>query len=99
MDNYLALVLKHGENPNLEDADGDTVFVYAMICKRRAEKVKPLVEAGGDVEHRNHRGQTPVCWTGPFYDCMLALLEAGADYRIANGTGCDLILDSKMQRT
>jgi ankyrin repeat protein len=92
MDNYLAIVLKHGGDPNLEDMDGNTVFVYAMICQHRAEKVKSLVDAGGDVNHRNHRGGTPILQMGSFYDYLLALLEAGADYRIAEEHGFDLIL-------
>jgi uncharacterized protein len=99
MDNYLKLVLKHGGNPNLEDIDGNTVFVYAMICKRRAEKVKPLVDAGGDINHRNRKGKTALMQTGPFYDYMLALLEAGGDYRVADDRGWDLILQLENSRT
>lgn len=99
MDNYLSLVLSHGGNPNLEDENGDNVFVYSMGNRYSRDKVRPLVAAGGDVNHRNHRGQTPVMLALPSYDYMLGLLEAGADYRISDNLGWDLILLLENSRT
>ena len=95
MDNYLKLVLEHGGNPNGEDLDGETpLFCVKETARRVPEKIRLLLDAGADINHRNSQGETPlvsaVVWRK---DYLLCLLKAGADYRIADNGGGDLILD------
>jgi hypothetical protein len=93
MDNYLEQVLRHGGNPNLEDPDGNTPIFYATPPERMREKIRLLLDAGADINHRNRQGKTPVMtdklWR---YDYVLILLEAGADYRTADENGLDSVL-------
>ncbi len=95
MDNYLELVLKHGGNPNQEDIDGDTPLASVRWSNRKIpEKIKLLLDAGGDINHRNAQGKTPLlCANLQNSECILCLLNAGADYRIASSNkGWDPIL-------
>jgi hypothetical protein len=93
MDDYLENVLRHGGNPNLEDADGDTPVFYAVPPNRMREKIVLLLNAGAEINHRNRRGETPIMsadwWR---YDYVLILLQAGADYRIPDDKGWDCVL-------
>jgi hypothetical protein len=91
MDNYLKLVLKHGGNPNIEDANGETPIFY-MGGSNVSEKTHLLCDAGADLNHRKSCGATPLIerTTAPSY--VLCLLKAGADYRMANDNGWDLVL-------
>lgn len=101
MDGYLELVLKHGGNPNLEDLEGNTPLFYAFWPRRTRENIRLLLGAGADSNHRNHLGKTPVMSDGACkrcYDYKLALLEFGADYRIADNQGWDLILQLEDKR-
>ncbi len=93
MDNYLEQVLKHGGNPNLEDLEGNTPIFYATYSRRTREKIRLLLSAGADINHRNQRGETPIMTRGRCYDYKLCLLEFGADYRIADDYGWDLVLE------
>jgi hypothetical protein len=98
MDNYLKLVLQHGGNPNLPDKEGNTPI---CLCYGRLEKAKLLLDSGADINHRNHRGETPViaaCGRTIPSDFLLALLKAGADYRIPDNNGLDLILTIEWHR-
>jgi hypothetical protein len=98
MDNYLEQVLRHGGNPNLEDPDGNTLIFYATHPQRTHEKIRLLLAAGADINHRNRRGMTPIMVKGLCYDYKLALLKAGADYRIADDDGWDLVLKLERMR-
>jgi uncharacterized protein len=92
MDHYLKLVLQHGGNPNLPDKEGNTPI---CSCYGRLEKAKLLLDSGADINHRNHRGETPViaaCNRTVPSEFLLPLLKAGADYRIPDDNGMDLIL-------
>jgi uncharacterized protein len=99
MDNYLTLVLKHGGNPNAEDLDGRTpLFTAIKFTPHAAIKIAELTRFGADINHRDAAGQTAVSEaTGcGRYKAALTLLQAGADYRIPNSNGWDLIL--KLER-
>jgi hypothetical protein len=94
MDNYLKIVLENGGNPNLEEADGQTpLFHVAKSFERIPDKVKLLLDAKADIDHRNTHGQTALL-RGVFLrrECLLCLLSAGADYRIADNNGWDFVL-------
>lgn len=94
MDNYLKLVLEHGGNPNAEDQDGQTPLFAAMkYGPHAARKIGELTRCGADLNHMDNRGYPAVylAAAGP-YDSTLALLEAGADYRIPAPNGWDLVV-------
>jgi hypothetical protein len=96
MDNYLKLVLEHGGNPNIQDAEGKTPLFYfrSSVPSKLADRICLLLGAGADINHKDEGGQTPlVACIGRDSDYLLRLLEAGADYRIADDNGRDLILN------
>ena len=94
MDNYLNLVLEHGGDPNVEDLSGDTpLFCVRRNIRRVPEKIQLLLDAGADINHRNHQGATPLASAvGRSHICVLCLLKSGADYRIVDNKGLDPIL-------
>ena len=91
-DGYLERVLRHGGNPNLEDADGNTPIARYQQTDR---KMHILFAAGADINHKNRKGETAVMaqqhnwWAYPY---AISLLKAGADYRIADNDGWDLVV-------
>ena len=95
MDNYLKFVLQHGGNPNITDVNGKTPLFYLglSIPRKVRERVRLLVEAGGDLNHRDSQGCTPLnACIGRETDYLLCMLDAGADYRIPDNGGSDVIL-------
>ncbi len=94
LDPYLGLVLKHGGDPNIQDSDGRTpIFCLSRgIRQTLPERLRLLLDAGADINHRNRRGWTPIitCYRGG--EWALCLLRAGADYRITDNDGSDAIL-------
>ena len=95
MDNYLKIVLQHGGNPNIEDVDGRTLLFYLprSVPQKVRERVRLLVRAGADVNHSDHQGRVPLnACMGDESDYLLSLLEGGADYRIPDNRGSDIIL-------
>jgi hypothetical protein len=90
MENYLRLVLEHGGNPNAEDAIGRTPLFYAHT----PESIAELLRFGADIEHRDRTGFTALYSeiAGRSSGGALALLKAGADYRIAEHKGWDVVL-------
>jgi len=57
------------------------------------EKTKLLIDAGADMNHKDYQGETPLVGAVPWRkDYILCLLEAGADYRIADDRGWDVML-------
>jgi len=97
MDNYLMLVLEHGGDVNQEDLSGRTPLFAAVFTRRVAKKIRLLLDAGADINHRDCQGATAVARASSVAfsrssDSALALLDAGADYRIPGDKGFDLIL-------
>jgi hypothetical protein len=95
MENYLGLAIKHGGNPNIQDDEGDTPLfeLRRSIPGKARERIRMLIDAGADVNHRNHRGWTPLIAAGETEaDYALALLAVGADYRLVDNRGGDFIL-------
>lgn len=92
MDNYLRLVLEHGGDVNLETASGRTpLFGAATGVGNSAERVQLLLEAGADINHQDDRGSTAAI-SAVNYNNLLVLLKAGADCRVVNSGGRDVVL-------
>jgi hypothetical protein len=93
MDNYLKSVLDHGGNANIEDLGGRTPIFFPDNYRHMNENLRILLAHGAEINHRDCQGMTPAMAAMPFRDFTLTLLKAGADYRIADNEGLDLILD------
>ena len=94
MDNYLKLVLAHGGNPNLETEDGETPLFAAVSGGRNSsDRTRMLLKAGADINHRSSSGSTPamVAEASWHYYDLLVLLEAGANCRLVNKAGRDVV--------
>ncbi|MBK9249667.1 MAG: ankyrin repeat domain-containing protein [Ignavibacteria bacterium] len=90
---FLRLLLEHGANPNDEEVGArgqgnrtrKTPLVVACsdLNQSPLEKVKLLVEAGADINHKNEYDETPLKTALSFdhYDVMLYLLQKGAEYK------------------
>ena len=90
---YLKLLLEHGADPNIERTDG-----WKQILCREGESLRLLIAAGADVNYVDPTfGQTALLYqiglrySGPLKN-TLALLEAGADFRIVDAEGEDFVL-------
>ena len=96
MDNYLKIVLKYSGNPNIivEDSSRETpLFTIGGDPATVRERIRQLVDAGADLNHRNYLGRTPLMLSRvSASNYVLSLLKAGADYRLAANTGSDAIL-------
>lgn len=95
VNDYLELVLAHGGNPNLETGSGRTpLFGTVRGIGNSSERIRMLLRAGADINHRDSHGSTAAIWAEANfrYDSLLALLEAGADCRIINDGGRDVVL-------
>lgn len=95
MDDYLALVLAHGGNPNLETEGGTTpLFGAVRGVGNSSERIRMLLRAGADINHCDSHGSTAAIWAEASfrYDSLLVLFEAGADFRIVNDAGRDVVL-------
>lgn len=70
-----------------------TPIYYAIYKEDRSENVKILIKAGANLNHQDDINQTPlmIASQAAEYECVLALLKAGADYRIKNNHGRDVI--------
>ncbi|RME28189.1 MAG: hypothetical protein D6806_03330 [Deltaproteobacteria bacterium] len=94
MDNYLELVLEHGGDPQIENGYGRTPLFSAVTAFENSEKrIRLLLEAGADINHQDRFGDTPAMFAERHrrYDSLLVLLEAGADLRLVNKSGLDVV--------
>ena len=89
----IELLLENGARVDALDAQGNTPLIRAA---RRGypELVGPLIEEGADVDHVNRLGWTALLesvifgdGTEPYAQTVQALVEAGADRRIADVHG------------
>ena len=92
---FLKLMLLHGGNPNDEETGdrgkGNSTRKTPLLeaCAdviqdvTPIEKVKLLVDAGADINHKNEYGATPLkkALTDEHYDVILFFLQKGADFR------------------
>ena len=54
------LLLDHGADPNIKDAEGRTALHLVSARGVGAETIRALVEAGANLYARDHEGRTPV---------------------------------------
>lgn len=76
-----ALLLAHGADPGGMDAARGNTALMGVAFKGHGEIVRLLVEAGSDVNQRNHAGQTALMNAAMFGHGAIVemLLAAGAD--------------------
>ena len=93
---FLKLMLLHGGNPNDEETGdrqkGNSTRKNPLLVAcadviqdvTPIEKVKLLVEAGADINHKNEYGATPLqkALTDEHYDVILYLLQKAVDIRV-----------------
>ncbi len=91
---WLELVLKHGANPNLIMPDvAKTTPIFDAIDSRKIEHVKMLIKAGADLNYQTALGTTPAMYAAlnRWFNAEYLFLDAGADYRIKDKDGRDLV--------
>ncbi len=79
---YLALLLKHGGDPNIRNVNNETLLFQAYISGNQWENVKLLVENGAEVNESNRgSADTVLGWytTRGGFEHAYWLLEHGAD--------------------
>ena len=94
MDNYLKLVLEHGGDANLQNGHGRTPLFAAVTAFEDSERrIRLLLEAGADIDHQDVYGDTPAMFAERHrrYDSLLVLLNAGANLRLVNKSGIDVV--------
>ncbi len=78
---YLALLLKHGGDPNIRNVNNETLLFQAFISGNQWENVKLLVESGADVNESNRgTADTVLSWytTRGGFEHAYWLLQHGA---------------------
>ncbi|MFL9583378.1 ankyrin repeat domain-containing protein [Stenotrophomonas sp. AB1(2024)] len=79
---FLALLLKHGGDPNTRNSNNETLLYQAFISGNQWDNVKLLVEGGADVNEPSlGASDTPISWysgRGAF-EHVYWLLQHGAD--------------------
>lgn len=88
-------LLDKGANPNERNSDGETLLIkiagygFAANTVERIAGSEYLLKAGADINAKDSRGCTALCWAayvGDYYH-LLYLIDAGADPRIATNNG------------
>ncbi|MEM8799218.1 MAG: ankyrin repeat domain-containing protein [Pseudomonadota bacterium] len=86
---WMALLLKHGANPNLSSrVDGNTVLHY-FASKGEKDTVQVLLDEGADPNNINKLGETPLMLAARGRHTLAAqkLIESGADVNRQNIAG------------
>lgn len=88
----LKLMLKHGGEVNLWTDYRDNskpAPIFNAISSRCPENVRILIEAGANLNMRDHEGWTPLMFAAVLdsYNMMYVLLEAGADLQMKDPMG------------
>lgn len=93
---WLELAVEHGGDPNLALSKNRfrprRTPIFSAINKHHTKGVELLIEAGADLSHTNHEGETALEFAVHFhhFDIVHVLLVAGADYRIKDAHGKDI---------
>lgn len=94
---WLELLLKSKADPNAEFGMEKEVPLAGAIFyasgPKQQNNIKLLIQAGADLDHRDHTDNTPamLAFGRRRYDLAYLLLQAGASYRNRNKNGCDLM--------
>ena len=89
----VALLLKHGANPNTRSARGNTALIVAAYQYGSAPILKKLLKAGAEVNARNDDGETALIAAAQTGDCeaLRVLIEYKADVNfVSNGAGINM---------
>jgi len=93
MDNYLKLVLKHGGNPNYINNHNGKSLLFILDRGNVETRLDQLIQAGCNLDHQDpQRFSAALRLASSSYLLTYKLLEAGADYRIINDFGFDLVI-------
>ena len=77
-------VLESGCDPNAVNQDGQT----PLHCIGSGYAMEEVIRAGGDIERRDNKGNTPIIMAAfRNYKCINVLLGAGADVNAVNNEG------------
>jgi len=93
----LVRMIQHGLCTNLADAKGNTLLMLACY-HQNLDTARMLLEYQAEVDHRNHRGQTPLggaAFKG-YEDIVALLLAHGADIDADNGAGMTPLMFAAM---
>ncbi len=81
--------LAEGGDPNLVNSDGDTLLYVASGARGGLEVVEVLLLAGADTAKLSREKRTPLHTAAAWCNdrIVVALLNAGASFRVQNGEG------------
>jgi len=90
---WLELVLKHGGKPDLVNTNSGTTPIFDAVSSRVPKNLELIIKAGADVNHQDNDGDPPILHAAMlnWFDSVLVLLDAGADYRVRDKSGLDLV--------
>ncbi|NBV21848.1 MAG: ankyrin repeat domain-containing protein [Proteobacteria bacterium] len=95
---FLTTLTKHGVRLNLQDPEtGHTLFHYAAFKPQELEMHRFLLQCGVPINARSHDGSTALSWAVKFDRLGLVqfLLENGADWTLADGSGYTVLVHAK----
>lgn len=90
---FLRAALQYGGDPNLRTGPMGGTLLHAATGYDTKRKVDLLLDAGADIDARDDYGSTPIVRAAMLnqYDLVYKLLNLGADYRIRNNGGSDVV--------
>ena len=100
---WLRLALEHGADPNLVNVGrgrpSEGTPLKAAISNGTLENVKLLVEHGADVNKPDRYNCYPIADAAAQnkFEVVLYLLDAGADYRVAECSGIGFLADIRVK--
>ena len=89
-EDIVRLLLAHKADPNIPSQNGYQVYpLHAALSNNNSNISKMLIEAGAEVNIKQHGGYTPLHFAAQHgnIDLIIILLEEGADISILTDTG------------
>ena len=85
-----------GAEFNLDEIDGKAILFYAAksTCFTCEKVVKPLFEAGLDIDVTDDKNKTAVFYANlaPNMDALCELISCGAEFKLDEINGCDVLM-------